>query len=310
MVVVKFKRRIYEDLIGLLEIAKSAKFAISYIKESGVQLILDYLPEDTRILTCTNFFLTEPKALNLLLDHGVEVRILDLNVTFHPKVGYFLQNSTKAFAIVGSSNLSEGGLKDNIEGSIILEGGREEEIFREINSYLDELWSHPLALDVDKDFINKYEEKWSASQNKIRKIAAHSTTSKIRPDTNYWLFITSPENFDICVRYGLWGVNTFKRMIKEVKIGDLAFFYLKGKFVFVGPFMVISNVFEDETQIWPDKLYPLRIRIKPYGDYKIVNIREILENLRFIDDRRKWGAYLQGEMKNLSKSDFSVIYSA
>ena len=54
MVVVKFKRRIYEDLIELLEIAKSVKFSISYIKESGVQLILDYLSEDTELLTCTS----------------------------------------------------------------------------------------------------------------------------------------------------------------------------------------------------------------------------------------------------------------
>ncbi|MCD6491285.1 MAG: EVE domain-containing protein [Candidatus Korarchaeota archaeon] len=86
----------------------------------------------------------------------------------------------------------------------------------------------------------------------------------------YWLFITSPENFEICVRLGLWGVDYTKRMIKEVSIGDHAFFYIRGRQVLIGLFIVTSNMFEEYRQIWPNKLYPFRVKIQ-----QLKNIREI-----------------------------------
>ena len=104
------------------------------------------------------------------------------------------------------------------------------------------------------------------------------------------------------------GVEYAKRKIQEMKPGDLVVFYIKEKKVFMGPFIVTTEAYyEDKTVIWPDKRYPWRIGIRPYKKYVKKNAGEIIEELEFIKDPRKWGAYLQGEMREISKRDFRRI---
>jgi len=97
-------------------------------------------------------------------------------------------------------------------------------------------------------------------------------------------------------------------MIKEMKPGDLAIFYIKGKKTFTGPYIVTTEAYyEDKVKIWPDKTYPWRIGIKPYKKHIKKNAEDIIEQLEFIENPNKWGTYLQGEMRQINKQDFRKI---
>ena len=225
---------------------------------------------------------------------------------FHPKVSYFLRNDKEVRAIIGSSNLSEQGLTSNIEANIILVGDLGESIFRDIGDYLDELWHHRLARDVTEGFISDYRKKWVKFRKRRLRLSAKSLPP-LKLAKNYWIFITSPENYKICVQEGLWGVQRTTRMIKEVQPGDLVFFYIKDEKKFAGPFVVTSKVFEDRTWVWPDKEYPLRVTIRPYETYIEVPAGKIAPKLSFVKRKDKWGSHFQGEMRRITREDFKKI---
>ena len=307
MIKVCFRRSILEDLRSFLSEASDAFFAVAYVTCSGVKLLTPYIEDiPLRVLTCTDYFITEPDALEMLLSYGADVRIISVRENFHPKVSYFLRNSEEALAIVGSSNLSEAGLTSNIEANILLMGEPDDDIFRQISDYLEELWNHPSTIEITQSFIDKYRRSWRKYQRKRLRIIARSTP--IRPqERNYWIFITSPENYRICVQEGLWGVQYATKMIKKTKPGDLAFFYIKREEKFAGPFIITSEPFEDHTQTWPDKEYPIRINIKPYKTHIEIPAKLAVPKLDFIKRKEIWGAYLQGEMREITKGDYRKI---
>jgi len=308
MPAMEFIRQVYDTLLDFLAKSNSAFFAVAYVTTSGVNLIRNYLPQDTRIITCIDFFLTEPEALEHLVNLGVEVRVLNARPAFHPKVSYFMKNTTEAYAIIGSSNLTEAGLRDNIEANIVLRGGVNEKIFRDIQDYLEELWNHRLARDVTPRFLQWYSERWKRAKPRIQRIIERTTTRVRTRDQKYWILITSEQNYEICVREGLWGVEYAKRMIREMKPGDLVVFYIKGKKIFAGPFIVTTEVYyEDRVKIWPDKKYPWRIGIKPYRRYVEKNAEDVVKELKFIEDPKNWGAYLRGEMRQINKQVFEKL---
>lgn len=57
--------------------ASETFFAVAYVTYSGVRLLRDYLKNiKLRVLTCTDYFITEPDALKELLDYGASVKVL------------------------------------------------------------------------------------------------------------------------------------------------------------------------------------------------------------------------------------------
>lgn len=308
MLKTEFKRQVYDSLLEFLRRSERAFFAVAYVTISGVNLIKNYIPEDARMITCIDFFLTEPIALRELVNKGVKVKILNVRPSFHPKVSYFMKNTTEAYAIIGSSNLTEAGLRDNIEANVILQGTLDEKIFIDIQDYLEELWNHRLAKEVTPEFIEWYSRRWKNTRSRIQRIIARSSTGIKARDRKYWILITTEQNYEICVREGLWGVQYAKNMIKQMKPGDLAVFYIKGKKEFRGPFIITTKAYyEDKTKIWPDKTYPWRIEIKPYRKYIEKNALQIVHQLEFIEDPNKWGTHLQGEIRQINKQDFRNI---
>lgn len=104
--------------------------AVAFVKRSGVQHVANSVREfigrggSIRIVVGIDQHGTSVEGLSDLLeaagDHG-EIWIChdsDLYITFHPKL-YLFKGTTEALLIVGSGNLTEGGLYSNDEASVV-----------------------------------------------------------------------------------------------------------------------------------------------------------------------------------------------
>lgn len=100
--------------------------SVAFARESGVSCIEK---EITTVANKTKFFVgirndvTSIQAIRKLLAMNVVIYAVDTgsrNIIFHPKI-YFAGNSKQARIIIGSANLTSGGLFNNIEASTLIE---------------------------------------------------------------------------------------------------------------------------------------------------------------------------------------------
>lgn len=129
------------------------KFSVAFLKSSGLDLIKSDLKNilknkaQVEFLVGLDFRITDPNSLfelksfqksynNLRFFCFSEPNRYPFHI-FHPKL-YLIRNKTGQFtAIVGSSNLTRGGLADNVELNIVFKGnGAESEILQLLNFYL------------------------------------------------------------------------------------------------------------------------------------------------------------------------------
>lgn len=112
--------------------ADEIKIAIAFLKQGAAQRLAPILArrlEDGAVVELfvgTDFFLTEPKALELLLplnEHYLQCGIFvadQARSTFHPKL-YFARSGEYVRALVGSANMTSGGLETNEEVSLLVD---------------------------------------------------------------------------------------------------------------------------------------------------------------------------------------------
>ncbi|MGB4498973.1 MAG: phospholipase D family protein [Methylococcaceae bacterium] len=75
--------------------------------------------------------------------------------TFHPKIYYFVNND-EAFAIIGSSNCTKGGLSNNEETSLLIQGKKNQVVFKEIFEKIEHWFDDGRA--ITDDFLEKYKK--------------------------------------------------------------------------------------------------------------------------------------------------------
>ena len=100
--------------------------SVAFVNEAGVDLLA---PELANASSKVDVFagirndITSFQGLDALMVHGANVHYVDTGarqLLFHPKV-YFARSATKALMVVGSANLTPGGLNNNIEASVVIE---------------------------------------------------------------------------------------------------------------------------------------------------------------------------------------------
>lgn len=125
--------RVGDHLIALLsrnpERFDSAYIAVAFAKASGVGILFDYFQDfvtggsTLEITVGIDQMGTSRQGLELLLQTGATVNIFHnpgAN-TFHPKFYLFERGAAEGIAIVGSNNLTRGGLYENFEFSVRLD---------------------------------------------------------------------------------------------------------------------------------------------------------------------------------------------
>ena len=102
-----------------------AIFSVAYINQSGVGLLSTELANiGTRLAVFAGIRndITSRQGLEDLLGFGGKIYVVDTGArtpTYHPKI-FFAKGPTEARLVIGSANLTAGGLNNNIEASVKL----------------------------------------------------------------------------------------------------------------------------------------------------------------------------------------------
>lgn len=149
---------------------KEFQLSVAFVKRSGVRHIQEEIKQfsekgnSVRMVVGIDHFGTSVEGLEDLIacSKNGEVWINnceDKFVTFHPKI-YLFENDKKAILIIGSQNLTEGGLFTNDECSAVywLKKSLEEDgkTLKEIKAYFD-IWCDPKSGNskkLDQEFLN------------------------------------------------------------------------------------------------------------------------------------------------------------
>lgn len=155
--------------------ANEIKFGVAFVKHSGLSLIEDDIigclknGGKVEFLLGLDFRITDPKALRSLYDmsnSGLNIKsfcfsdpsIHDTPV-YHPKI-YLIRTKDRAIISVGSSNLTSGGLKDNIEINAIIKADIKEELVSDIYGIYNGLKFQKGRFEPDLEYIEAYEEAY------------------------------------------------------------------------------------------------------------------------------------------------------
>jgi HKD family nuclease len=162
------------DLLDTVARAAEIRFAAAYSHMSGWRLLRKAFRSkrsSTALLTGQDFYHTEPKVLDawLRLQRGglAQARLWTSGVSFHPKVLIAtsrLRNGS--CALVGSGNLSAGGLCDNVECFLYTSNPSR---LRKLTSWFDDMFSDdgratPLSREVIAEYRNLYRPAQQARQ--------------------------------------------------------------------------------------------------------------------------------------------------
>lgn len=140
----------------------------------------------------------------------------------------------------------------------------------------------------------------------------------------HWIFVTSPQNYRVCVKYGAYGVDERYRVTAQehLELGDLVFFYVTDEKVFKGPWRI-----KDKGKYQPDHpavkewkppgkqsniKYVYIIPIEPLDQIKECPLEKVFDKLLFITNKRrgKRGGYsdhFQFSIISIREEDYNTI---
>ena len=144
---------------------KKFYFIVSFIKYSGIQLLISTLDElealgiKGEIITSVYLNITDPKALSKLLSYkNIKVKIYNnSNESFHTKA-YLFEKEKYHTCIIGSSNISQSALYSAEEWNVKLTDNDFFDIYNQSFNQFQKLWNSNEAIGLTEDFIGKYEE--------------------------------------------------------------------------------------------------------------------------------------------------------
>jgi superfamily II DNA or RNA helicase/SOS-response transcriptional repressor LexA len=162
-------------LIDDINAAKRIDITVSFIRQSGLQLIFPVLTDalergvEMRILTGDYLNVTEPVALRyllLLVESGADVRVFETHngQSFHMKAYIFTfsdeHGKLGGHAYVGSSNISSSALNHGLEWNLRVEREENPLRFDEICQKFERIYLHENTQRLSHDWIDAYQKKF------------------------------------------------------------------------------------------------------------------------------------------------------
>lgn len=157
-------------------------FSVAFITDGGLLMLKNIFNEISkrgikgRILTTDYQYFNTPKSLRELLKFNeIETRVYTKE-KFHTK-GYMFKREMNYTFVVGSSNLTQGALKENKEWNMKISSLENGELIKHVNAEFELLWNE--ADKLNEEWIREYEliykeKKIVRKSNKITRIKTHT----------------------------------------------------------------------------------------------------------------------------------------
>ncbi len=189
------KQPLADVLLSELQRATEVKFAVAFVTHSGLMLLekelLRCLERNVQLefLVGLDFGTTDGAALRWFRAMANKTEKLhfycfrdplkDVGPTFHPKL-YLFKRRSFATAIIGSSNLTGRGLKENIELNVIIRDRYDSEAVNAVSNIYADFKYQGTPFTPDESYIEGYEEVTRhVRQTRDRTLSSKSTTKMI-----------------------------------------------------------------------------------------------------------------------------------
>jgi HKD family nuclease len=136
--------------------------AVAFLRNDGLEAVKKQLVRGNGkfIVGTSSFYITDWKALSKLFmisSKNPNLRVKRYHSTaYHPKV-FLFDKGESADIIIGSSNLTGGGLVSNVEANVLVECNKTDRFFKDVQSFLETLFRGAVPLDLD--FITGYRKR-------------------------------------------------------------------------------------------------------------------------------------------------------
>jgi HKD family nuclease len=314
------------------DLARGGKLsvAVAYAKESSLAAVnLERFVErsgcELELLAGTDFALTELGLLRRLEPHaGVRCRVFHriTGVNFHPKL-YLVDQGERRVAYVGSSNLTLGGLRSNIETNIRLEGPRQAPELRDAEQLFRQLFDSEYATPLTPEFEARYTElqqQYRTMQARYPErhaveqleVAERLLVGQYRAGVanKRRLLVVTPENFALCMRHGTWG-HQKEHQIRAYRAGDVFFFHVTGRRGIAAMGMFTGLPYFDNDPIWQNMgrgSFPWRMKFVTLGELRTgINTKEALLVRRPGAPSHWFNGFIQSS-HSLDAEDFGILH--
>ena len=179
--------KLKDVLLDQIKNADEITIAVAFFKTSGYKEIRKALEgKKVTFIVGLDFFQTEPDALEQVLKDGHSLYLPKETFggkTFHPKIYLFEQieeeNNEKikiTKAVIGSSNMTSGGLGNNLEISVLLNSKSNGDKIEKLKSTIESYKSEFIKMEKKEDFI-PYSDDYKKYNNRYKQIKKEIYTS-------------------------------------------------------------------------------------------------------------------------------------
>ena len=163
---------INREITRLLTECSSCQIAVAWATTGFkfFRLLKKHKAKIERMIVGTHFYQTHPDFIEAFIIHKNVHFITATDGVFHPKVYYFQMSSNRWKCIIGSANLTHGGLEWNDEVAILVtdEDRDSSDTQARLFGALDEYWKKTPILD--KSDLEAYRQVWKRKQPTVRKL--------------------------------------------------------------------------------------------------------------------------------------------
>ncbi len=160
-----------------LQNSKNTQIAVAFLKHSGVKVIENSLKQSLdnggnfEIIAGLDFKTTDPKSMLFFISLKKQYpslkffcygdrKINRTDIVFHPKI-YLFENGKETTSIVGSANLTGGGLTSNFEVNTIF-NEKKPVYFSQLQAIYNSIKFTDSLFTPDEDYLNGYSDVFSA----------------------------------------------------------------------------------------------------------------------------------------------------
>lgn len=177
-----------------LQNAKSAKIAVAFLKYSGLKVIEKSLDSclknngNVEIIAGLDFKTTDPQSMHQLIRLQKQVRNFKFycygdknknktDIIFHPKI-YLFERERETTGIIGSTNLTRGGLLTNFEVNVVIKETKPI-YFSQLEAIYNSVKFTDSIFSPDEEYLSGYSNVYKAFLQNEEKAATDKGIQKV-----------------------------------------------------------------------------------------------------------------------------------